>query len=72
MECLKNYCQKKFEKIESLKTHLKDVHNMKEFDLYKCSFLGCDKTFNKSSSFYRHLQTGHNFDKGKLSIIISF
>ncbi|KAG5669915.1 hypothetical protein PVAND_000205 [Polypedilum vanderplanki] len=57
MICFK--CNKNKNNIEELKFHLKDKHNLKENDLYKCGFKECQQEFNKSSSFYRHLRTLH-------------
>lgn len=56
MECITGKCPKTFKDTGSLRTHLKNVHNMKKNDIYKCSITECSKVFNSSSNFYKHLE----------------
>ncbi|CAG9806439.1 unnamed protein product [Chironomus riparius] len=56
MNCIVKTCKKSFENIESLRNHLKHVHNKKKTDIYECSVRECRKSFNLASNFYKHLE----------------
>ena len=56
MNCIVKTCKKSFGNIESLRNHLKHVHNKKKTDIYECSVRECRKSFNLASNFYKHLE----------------